>query len=327
MPKRRLSAKEVLRDIRAGMDDAGLMEKYRLAPEGLQSVFRKLVEAGAISQSQLDQRRLEAEKTAHAVQDVPFEGGGPPTATPGESLQGRAPLKAVDEEPDTASATVQLYGADADTKVESTGGLLSFLSYHKVMVAWGVAIAILLAMGLSAWFWMETTVEDTVFTPMKREIARATKQIEMRLTFLEHKEASKAFVKRVADLEVELKGKHPELVAKLNEASRALGNAERKWADRIGEAGFSRTKNEEDLQRHWKIFSRASREALLIMDDPAKYRTMKQAALKAKQRRIRLAASQHQAGRLRIMLDTKNSMRSLLLSELLSHAVRGKILK
>ncbi|MBI5572221.1 MAG: hypothetical protein HY914_19925 [Desulfomonile tiedjei] len=51
-----LDAREVLIDIKAGMGDADLMEKYRLSSKGLQSLFDKLVEAGAIREADLDQR-------------------------------------------------------------------------------------------------------------------------------------------------------------------------------------------------------------------------------------------------------------------------------
>jgi len=51
-----LDAREVLIDVQAGMADADLMEKYRLSSKGLQSLFGKLVEAGAIREADLDQR-------------------------------------------------------------------------------------------------------------------------------------------------------------------------------------------------------------------------------------------------------------------------------
>lgn len=43
-------------DIRAGMDDAGLMKNYRLSAKGLQSLFRKLLEMGSIESSELLKR-------------------------------------------------------------------------------------------------------------------------------------------------------------------------------------------------------------------------------------------------------------------------------
>jgi hypothetical protein len=55
MPKRQLSAKELLQDIRAGMDDTALMEKYRLSEQGLHSAFRKLMGAGFLKQSDSEQ--------------------------------------------------------------------------------------------------------------------------------------------------------------------------------------------------------------------------------------------------------------------------------
>jgi hypothetical protein len=52
-----VNAEEAVQSIRSGMSDEALMEKYELSRKGLQSLFRKLVAAGAIEQSVLDSRR------------------------------------------------------------------------------------------------------------------------------------------------------------------------------------------------------------------------------------------------------------------------------
>ena len=46
--KRTISTKEILADIKAGMDDAALMEKYWLSGKTLQSLFKKLVDTGVL---------------------------------------------------------------------------------------------------------------------------------------------------------------------------------------------------------------------------------------------------------------------------------------
>jgi uncharacterized protein (DUF433 family) len=56
MSDKRLSAVDVLADIRAGLSDSALMEKYRLSAKGLEHVFTKLVGAGLISQMEIDRR-------------------------------------------------------------------------------------------------------------------------------------------------------------------------------------------------------------------------------------------------------------------------------
>ncbi len=56
MGKREISISETVKDIREGMDDAALMEKYRLAARGLQSLFSKLVSIGQITREELDLR-------------------------------------------------------------------------------------------------------------------------------------------------------------------------------------------------------------------------------------------------------------------------------
>jgi hypothetical protein len=48
MAKRTVDAKEILDDIKAGMDSTALMEKYQLSEKGLQSLFKKLKDAGVL---------------------------------------------------------------------------------------------------------------------------------------------------------------------------------------------------------------------------------------------------------------------------------------
>ncbi|MGO9572380.1 MAG: PilZ domain-containing protein [Desulfomonilaceae bacterium] len=56
MAKRTVSAKEILTDIKTGMDNSALMQKYGLSEKGLQSLFKKLVTLKAISHSELYER-------------------------------------------------------------------------------------------------------------------------------------------------------------------------------------------------------------------------------------------------------------------------------
>ncbi len=53
MSKPQLNAKEILQDIRAGLDDTALMEKYGLSRDGLHSAYDKLVRAGLITRATL----------------------------------------------------------------------------------------------------------------------------------------------------------------------------------------------------------------------------------------------------------------------------------
>lgn len=53
---RPVKASDVLRDIRAGVDDHGLMDKYRLSSRGIQDLMDKLVKAGLLTQAEVDDR-------------------------------------------------------------------------------------------------------------------------------------------------------------------------------------------------------------------------------------------------------------------------------
>lgn len=54
--KRELEAKDLIFDIRAGMTDSQIMEKYRLSFRGLQSALRKLLNVQAIGPEELYER-------------------------------------------------------------------------------------------------------------------------------------------------------------------------------------------------------------------------------------------------------------------------------
>lgn len=49
-------ARDAVRDIRSGLSDLDLMEKYRLTDRGLGSLFRKLVAAGLLKHSEVEER-------------------------------------------------------------------------------------------------------------------------------------------------------------------------------------------------------------------------------------------------------------------------------
>ncbi|HMK34380.1 MAG TPA: PQQ-binding-like beta-propeller repeat protein [Desulfomonilaceae bacterium] len=63
MSRVKINAQEILDDLASGKDDTHLMEKYHLSARGLESLFRKLVTAGFVRQSDLDKRMPLRENT------------------------------------------------------------------------------------------------------------------------------------------------------------------------------------------------------------------------------------------------------------------------
>ncbi len=55
--KKEVSAKSVWIDLKAGLSDNALMEKYKLSSRGLLSLFNKIMEAGFIKEYELEQGR------------------------------------------------------------------------------------------------------------------------------------------------------------------------------------------------------------------------------------------------------------------------------
>lgn len=62
--KPKINAGDAIRDIRSGMTDAQLMEKYRLSAKGLQSLIKKLLEVKAITPEEIEERRADYHDTA-----------------------------------------------------------------------------------------------------------------------------------------------------------------------------------------------------------------------------------------------------------------------
>jgi hypothetical protein len=56
MATRTLSARQAVADIRSGMDNPALMKRCHLSPDGLRSLFDKLIRAGGIDISELEGR-------------------------------------------------------------------------------------------------------------------------------------------------------------------------------------------------------------------------------------------------------------------------------
>jgi hypothetical protein len=55
-PKRTIKAKEIVSDIRLGLTNQQLMDKYTISLNGLNNIFRKLVQAHALEESELEAR-------------------------------------------------------------------------------------------------------------------------------------------------------------------------------------------------------------------------------------------------------------------------------
>jgi hypothetical protein len=75
----KINVDEAVSMIRAGIGDSALMEKYRLSPRGLESLFRKLSQSGFITPEELDRRLEDLEATVDLRSVVEELGLGQPT--------------------------------------------------------------------------------------------------------------------------------------------------------------------------------------------------------------------------------------------------------
>lgn len=103
MKKPKIDAKQAVEDIRAGMDDCDLMAKYRVSAKGLESLFDKLLKAGALDSSELDMRHRAFSGTVIISRDLEIVSEEEQQSTPPvhpeparqiENRQPRSPISA-----------------------------------------------------------------------------------------------------------------------------------------------------------------------------------------------------------------------------------------
>jgi hypothetical protein len=70
MAKVKIDAKEVLDDIRAGLDNFSLMKKYKLTVKGLDSLYSKLLRVGALKRSEVDPTFKVEVRAKEVLQDI-----------------------------------------------------------------------------------------------------------------------------------------------------------------------------------------------------------------------------------------------------------------
>ncbi len=92
--KRKISAKELVSDIKAGMTDAQLMSKYELTAKALEGLFSKLIQAGAINAATLRERGV----VKTAPEPGGFEGHAAPKPAVSSEQRPAELLKTIAEE-------------------------------------------------------------------------------------------------------------------------------------------------------------------------------------------------------------------------------------
>lgn len=142
MPKRQLSAKELLQDIRAGMDDTALMEKYQLSAQGLQGVFKKLVAAGGLKQEELDGRASDQERTVNLAWKCPA--CGKPQHREFEECPDCGVIFGKLKQIQFANESGQV-GSEAHNHSDS---IISVFSQHKSVIALACSVVLLVVIGI-----------------------------------------------------------------------------------------------------------------------------------------------------------------------------------
>ena len=94
MNKRKISAKELVSDIKSGMTDAQLMAKHELTPKALEGLFSKLIQAGVLNAASIRERGVVKKGPTPGV----FEGQADPKPAVSDEQRPTELLKTIADE-------------------------------------------------------------------------------------------------------------------------------------------------------------------------------------------------------------------------------------
>lgn len=163
--KRRISAKQILADIRNGMDDALLKHKYGLSDKALDSVYRKLVDAGALGEADIKSRSGRATTDGRSSEELSG-------VTQWQCPSCRAPQASEMEECPVCGILVAKFLARQESD-KSLGVAAKNIPQAESSRSrkWGAAVArvvVLVAVGLAAaWFLLRPEPEPPAATSEK----------------------------------------------------------------------------------------------------------------------------------------------------------------
>ena len=107
-PQRKLSAKEILADIREGMSDRDLEQKYRLTPDGREKVFKTLIAKGLMTEAELQWRNklLKSQEASNIVPTPQSPSMPTPVDPPRETDEKPLPPTESPSTPDSKTASL-----------------------------------------------------------------------------------------------------------------------------------------------------------------------------------------------------------------------------
>jgi hypothetical protein len=129
----KIKVKELIQDLRAGLDDEALMNKYHISATQLKRLLQKLVDGGFIEQSELDARAEYFARKKAEAESEPFVSVDPDSDEQGDNRQANPKNSGFDAGPETKtgepSAKVGRRKTGLVPIMSAFGGLLLALLY------------------------------------------------------------------------------------------------------------------------------------------------------------------------------------------------------
>lgn len=206
--KRKVSARELITDLRMGMPNPQLMKKYGISLKTLEDFFRKLEKAKLRCRSCGETRWEKFDECPRCGILVDrFAGPGDP---------------------------VPVFPADGPPQIVISGEVADPLRGRTRLLGGALALVALVVFSAGL-YWLHLSAKqyqtDIYFNPIRQELVKISRQLRHGITMIEHRKMVTTFSEQVSKLQVKLKGENPQLVTQLDESISSLRMAENAWIE------------------------------------------------------------------------------------------------
>lgn len=249
--KRKISAREILNDIRSGLDDSAIKRKHHLSEGALEAVYQKLATAGLLTEAEIRGRRETTPKPTAPTVEPPSEAAWrcPACDAPQSSKVDECPVCGVVVAQYQAMKAREPHVSSAGVRQQPSGG-------WRIIVACALVALVLVGGAWLLWPKPEPTETKQIASKVVKPAPKA--------------EAQEAPVPETGDLvELQFSAEGFPLGLSVSEGSGGLHLFDTPSQDQ----GFKKLPPETDARRHYDEFKIAGQKFLVLTEesDPPKF--------------------------------------------------------